>query len=450
MDLRTLLRVLGARWKLAVGALIACVAVSAIIAWAQTPTYTAHTQLFASSTEPGASYQGALFSEQRVLSYVQMVTSPPVLTAVIRQLGLSEDSRKLASKIHATVPTGTVLLDVGVQDRSATRAAAIARALAAQFATFVSRLEKPPGTGGARASVTVTSPAEVPPSPSSPRKKVYLAIGLLLGLVAGVGGAVGWEALDRRVRTNEEAAELTGAPVLANLDERAGASVGEYRRLVTTIAASVDSGRLRSLTVTSVVSGEGKSMIAANLGAAFAAAGRRVVVVETNLGQPELAAILGVSASPGLAEVLRDGLPVSSALKQCPGAESLSVLPAGSEPAGSSGQLASPKVPALIAELTERCDLVIVDAPPLLDVADAAAVARATSGVLIVATSGATRADDLAAAAAALRNVDASTIGVVLNRRSAGRRTRMSASHPSGDPRHETLASVEGERVSTG
>src|SRR5262249_8176118 len=161
------------------------------------------------------------------------------------------------------------LLNVTVSDPSAARATAISRAVAEQFVTFASQLEKPAGAKGSRVAVTVTSPAEVPTSPSSPRKPVYLALGVLFGLMLRVGGAFLGEAVDRRIRTEADATEVGGSPVTAPVEGRGGstelplvvalepasARAQTYRRLRASLSAPVTARDVRSLVVSSAASG---------------------------------------------------------------------------------------------------------------------------------------------------------------------------------------------------
>jgi succinoglycan biosynthesis transport protein ExoP len=201
MELRQYVAALRRHRIWVVASLVVCIGGAAILALSTAPVYTSNIQLFVSSngtsTDPTATYQGGLFSEERVLSYAEIVSSPVVLDPVIRQLGLRLDSQQLGGEINASVPTNTVLLDVAVQDRSARRARAIAAAVGTQLITFVSHLETPVGGHDSAVKVTVTSPAQLPTSPTSPRKTVYLAIGLILGLILGVGGAMLLDALTR-------------------------------------------------------------------------------------------------------------------------------------------------------------------------------------------------------------------------------------------------------------
>jgi capsular exopolysaccharide synthesis family protein len=450
MELRQYLRVLRAYWRFVVATVVVCAGIALVLAFATTVTYTARTQLFVaaagSTADPAAAatYQGSLFSQERVLSYAQMVSSPAVVTAVIEKLRLPETERALAGKITATVPTGTVLLNIDVDDSSATRAAVIARAVAEQFSAFVTRLETPAGSTKSRVNVEVTSPAQVPTSASSPRKSVYLAIGLVLGVALGVGGAFARDALDRRVRTEDDAALAAGAPVLGSVSGSAevsaplvmthpfSARADEYQRLRANLARFVDGGNSGTILVSSPDPGDGKTTVAANLAVAFAQAGHQVVVVDANLRRPRLERLFGRVSPVGLSDVLLGKLPVDSALVPWSLGFPLSILGSGPERPNPSELIASPRFLDVIHDLTERFAVVIVDGPALLEAADALVMAQAVSGSLVVARSGALRADHLAGAVESLRAADARLLGIVLNRRARGARFAGPRRPPSG------------------
>jgi tyrosine-protein kinase len=463
MELRQYLRVLRAHRGLVAASVLACTAVAAALAWGTSSTYSSQAQLFVATNggadDTGATYQAGLFSQERVLSYVQMVSSPAVLDAVIDQLDLHETSRDLAGRIKASVPTGTVLLDITAEDGSPERAAALAQAAAQQFIIFASRLEKPPGAKSSRVTISVTNPAQLPTSPSAPRKSVYLAFGVLFGLALGVGGAFLREALDRRVRSEDDAAAAARAPVLASVAERgsakgrplvvisqpASARAESYRRLRANLGFLIDDDDHRSVVVSSVFAGDGKEVVVANLGAAFALAGRRVVVVDADPRSGALASLFGVERSPGLAELLQDDLPLASVLKTADGEVPLTVVAAGGDLANPSDVLASKRLPSVVAELAERFEFVLIAAPPLLEFADAAVLARGTSGAVVVAHAGSTRPDDLAAAVESLRAIDVRVFGVVLNQGKRRGRSRVLAPRSRGRGHVRHLSTVESE-----
>lgn len=466
MELRQYLRVLGAHRIFVVACVVACTVAAGALAFIRTPIYTAKTQLFVAANgtvaDPGVTYQGGLFSEQRVLSYVQMVSSPAVLGPVIDELHLPLTVSQLQGKVDASVPTGTVLLNIAVRDRSARQAAAIDRALADEFSAFVSRIETPPGQPASRVTVSITSPAEVPGSPSSPRKIVYVALGVVFGLVLGVGGAFVREARDRRIRDEDDAASAAEAPVLASVAEPGGGKVRPlvvseqpisppaeaYRRLQTNLGAVVDDGSMRSLVVTSSVAGEGKTAVAANLGLVYAKAGHEVVVVDANLRRPKLDQMFGLSSSVGLTNVLLGKSPVGSVLQSWTAGVPLAVLASGGVVPNPGELVASERFSVLLGALIERFDIIVFDTPAVLTAAETAVIARQTSGALVVTRSGSTRADDLTTAAETLRAADARLLGVVLNRRVGRGGLGRSAPSLYTNAGSAGLSPLDGERVS--
>ncbi|HEY3018708.1 MAG TPA: polysaccharide biosynthesis tyrosine autokinase [Solirubrobacteraceae bacterium] len=433
MELRQYVRLLRAHWLLVVLAVVACTGAAALFAWTRTPTYAAQTQLFVSiggvPADLSQAYQGGLFSQQRVTSYARLATSPVVTQAVIDQLGLTDDVSHLQGRIDASVPTDTVLIYVRAKDRSPRRARAIANAVGLQLSRFVNRLETSPDRRTPPVRLSVTGPARLPTAPASPRKGLAVALGVLVGLVLGIAAAVLREALDTRVRAGDDVEAITGAPLLASIAEEpegngrrlvvatAPLSVRAeaYRRLRTNLGGPGPGKHPGSVVVSSAVPREGKTLVAANLAIAFAQAGARVILVDADLRRPKLTELLELSSTPGLADVLTKHLPVEAALQTWRDDLSLQVLGSGAPPPAPGEVLASPRLAATVRALTERADVVILDAPALLPVTDAAILARAASGTILVARAS-TRTAQLESATQALRAVDAPVVGVVVNR----------------------------------
>jgi polysaccharide biosynthesis transport protein len=436
MDIKQYLRVLRAHWLLIVGCLVVCTAAAAVFAWTRDPPYAAHTQLFVSTQaaeglSPSQVYQGGLASQSRAESYARIVSSPPVAEAVIEKLDLNRSTQSVESAISASVPEETALIDVTVKDDSAQLAQDMADALATEFPKFVDELESSEAPGASPVEVSVTSPPELPASPDSPGAGLYLAAGAFIGLILGLGAAVLRELLDKRIRDEEDAEAIAGAPVLAEIPHHSGADVRPlvvvddsdspqaeaYRRLRTNLrVATIDRDR-HSVLVTSAVSGEGKTLVAANLAFAFAQAGHRVALVDADMRRPGLGRLLGLEQTTGLSEWL-SGATSTEALhreRHLP----LEVLTSGTPPMNPSELLESDAFSALLARLTGRAELVILDSPALLAVSDAAVMARRAAAVLMVARVSSTRAEQLDAAAEFLRAVGKQPVGAVLNGLSA-------------------------------
>jgi non-specific protein-tyrosine kinase len=189
-----------------------------------------------------------------------------------------------------------------------------------------------------------------------------------------------------------------------------------YRVLRTNLGFSAIDGELRGILVTSGSPGEGKSTTAANLAVVMAQAGRRVVVVDSDLRRPVQHKILSVGNNRGLTTALLDSeTPVSFHLQNTK-IRGLRVLTSGPIPPNPAEILSSQRMVQLIEELYKEADVVIFDTPPVLTVTDAAVLAPKTDGTLFVVHVGKTRRDTLARAVELVKKTNAHTLGVVLNR----------------------------------
>ena len=186
-----------------------------------------------------------------------------------------------------------------------------------------------------------------------------------------------------------------------------------FRSLRTTIRFQTEEHAQKSLLVTSAGPQEGKSLVSACLATSLAQLGLRVALVDANLRTPSLHTALGVSQEPGLADYLSgtEGPPLQ---ENC-GTDGLNLLAAGSVPENAPELLASQRMADLIADLAADSDHVILDTPPLLTAADAAAMARYVDGVLLVVRANQSRRDQIQRAKAMLAQINAHVLGVVFN-----------------------------------
>jgi capsular exopolysaccharide synthesis family protein len=170
-----------------------------------------------------------------------------------------------------------------------------------------------------------------------------------------------------------------------------------------------------SVMIASAAPGEGKSSLAANLAVTAARAGARVVLVEADLRNPAIAGLFGLDAQSGLSDLLIDAGDTTDYLVES-GVDNLVLLPAGSIPPNPAELLASGQAHALWAELRSMADLVIVDTPPLLRVADGLEVAAHVDAVVVVARYGVTRTHELESVARRLGQIGGErSVGVVVN-----------------------------------
>lgn len=439
MTLQDYMTLLRRSWLLIAIATVVGALIALGLSLAMTPVYQAQSQLFVSVKSAGAAgdaYSGGLFVQQRVKSYVDVVDSPAVLDPVIKELELDKNYVTLAGQVSAQTPPNTVLLNVTATDTSPIQAARIANATATSYAQEIARLEGAatkdglPRLGSNQSQIpvqaTVIKPAEVPGAPISPRTQLNLLLGALLGLLLGVGIAVLRHTLDTSVKTVEDlevAADSTPLGVVT-FDPEAktnplvtlrGTPRAEAFRSIRTNLQYVDvDNPPKSVVITSSLPGEGKSTTACNLAIAVAQAGSKVLLLEADLRRPKVAEYLGVDGSRGLTDVLIGQARLDDTIIHWQRGL-LDFLPAGAIPPNPSELLGSHQMAELLAELTRRYDIVILDAPPLLPVTDAAILSTAADGAILVTRQGTTRREQVQDSADSLRQVNARILGTVLN-----------------------------------
>jgi polysaccharide biosynthesis transport protein len=414
------------------------VLVGATVTFLQTPAYVANAELFVSAstaTKSGTDLnQAGTFVQSQVKSFSELVTSPDVLEPVLASLNLKMSPHVLGSKVGVTVPLDTVLIDLAVKDTSPTRARDIANAIARQSTVVMQALVSPQGNTSP-VKVTVTQWATTPLAPVSPRKKLNLALGLLAGLVCGCVVAVARESVDRRVGAQHPADEIANAPILGAIgkasdmskeplvtDDLGSPRAESFRQLRTNIRSLSLDQPVRSLVVTSSVTGEGKTSTAANLAIALAQDGYDVVLIDADLRNPGIADLLGLPPETGLSSVLMSEVSLGVALHPWRSDLPLRVLTSGPLPPNPSEVVGSAPMAALIRQLVSSGATVIIDTPALLSATDPAILAQFTDGALLVTRFGSTRVDELSLGASELRAAGATLLGLVLNR-VPGRRT---------------------------
>ncbi|MFG2108111.1 polysaccharide biosynthesis tyrosine autokinase [Micromonospora chersina] len=433
MDITQYLRALRAQWLLVVLMTAVGGAAAGAYSWVQTPMYQADVQLFVSISDRDAGAadlnQGGTFAQQRVKSYVDIVNSPTVTNEVVQSLQLPYTADELAEAITADSPLNTVLLNISVTDPSPQMARDIANAVASQVSRFIVELETPTGGKASPVKATITKSASLPTAPVSPKTSLNLALGVLAGLAAGVGLAVLRHTLDKTIRGRREAALVADAAVVGEIgddpkmkvqaliaDDPTGLRAEEFRRLRTNIRFFSIDGRIGSLVVTGSVPSEGKSTVAANMAIALAQSGERVVLMDGDLRKPMIATLFGLPGGVGLTSVLIGDVPIEAAMHHWRRELPLYVVTSGPTPPNPSELLGTRRLADLVAGLVASGMTVIFDSPPLLPVTDAAVLARATDGALVVTRVGSTKTDELETSIEALRNVDARILGVVANR----------------------------------
>jgi len=293
--------------------------------------------------------------------------------------------------------------------------------------------------------VEIVDTAVVPDKSVRPRVPLNLALGALLGLLLGIAGAFVRNALDNKVRRPDDVRRvglnLVGAipsltrVVKADFDgqKRVTLNGGRYetslvtllnplspisegyRRLRTNIQFSDPDRETRVVMITSAEPGEGKTVTSSNLAVAYAQAGRRTVYVDADLRRASGHKMFGINREPGLVDLLFDPAqyPLEGFRSRI---DDLHVIPAGRTVPNPAEVLESLRMQDVVSMLREEFDIVIVDTPPVLAVADALLLSRQTDACLIVCSANSTNVHALETSSEMLRDVDAPVIGVVLNK----------------------------------
>jgi capsular exopolysaccharide synthesis family protein len=434
VELKDYVRIVRKQWLLISLVVGLALAGGAAVTLAATPQYAASVTFFVTTSGTGGvggvadAYQGSLFSQQRVKSYVDLLGSERLAKSMVEaeELGLEPD--EVAGRITAVALPDTVLLQATVTDSSPSRAHRIASAMSTEFIDLVRELETPPGGRSATVKVEVIEGPRVGSSPVSPAPVRNLGLALVLGVALGVGVALLRELLDTTIKTGDDLRKVAGVPTLATIafdgkaktaplvvHDGAQAPRAEAFRQLRTNLKFLDVDRpLKAIVVTSAVPDEGKSTTTANLAITMAQAGHKVLLVEGDLRRPKVVEYLGLEGAIGLTNVLVGQVDIDTVLQPW-GRDGLWVLSSGSIPPNPSELLGSQNMAELMQVLRQRFDVILVDAPPLLPVTDAAVAAGTADGVLLVVRHGhATRAQ-VETAVETLRGVDAHLAGAVLN-----------------------------------
>ena len=308
-------------------------------------------------------------------------------------------------------------------------------------------------------NVRVVDPATLPQKPIWPNYKILAPLGLIFGLLSGLGMVMLSERMDRRLRHPGEIQLWANVPELGTIPN---ASVGAgkklrmkavsganstdpraadkkfdravemvtwnrkpslmaeaFRATLTSILFVGENGsRPRTVVLTSANASDGKTTITTNLAIAMAEVRGNVLVIDADLRRPRLHDLFGISNERGLAELLKDpGLSEEAIAKsiqqtRVPG---LSVLTSGAPTLTAANLLHSPNLSELFAKLKIQFDMVLIDTPPMLHMADARLVGRVADAVVLVARAGQTTRDAILAAYQRFSEDRIRVLGTILN-----------------------------------
>ena len=314
---------------------------------------------------------------------------------------------------------------------------------------------------GGQSNVTVVDRALLPVGPYTPNLRKNLIIGLVLGLMAALGLVFLLEFLDRRVKSADDLERILGLPVLGvvwDVSRHRGARGGllarwfggedkpeeevvpdtgapprreltvellphhrprlavseAYRSLRTSLFLS-SASKLKTLVVTSAISGEGKTATTCNLAVVLSQLGGRVLLVDADLRKPRIHEVFRVSNRRGLVNHLTQGVSLEELYQSGP-VPNLVLLTAGPIAPSPSELLASQRMKDFVQFVRDQFDYVLFDTPPVVPVTDAALVGAEADGLVLCVGAGIVKRDEVLACEERLSHADVRILGAVLNR----------------------------------
>lgn len=409
-----------------------------------TPTYQASTTLRVHQQQtPGVIVQADIQTSRLLAdSYSRLVTVPSVLTATIDQGGFNMSPAQLRASIDVDNPGGTELLEISATSDDPVLARDIANIVAEIFIS-----SDPVQAGSESGSVTIIQPASTPFKPIAPQPTLNAVLGAMLALVAMSMLVLLFEYLDDTVKTAEHVQDLVGLSTLGYV-----AGFGTTRTPAEQLQVAIDPSstlaedfRTIRMTLTHTLAlrrtgggeearklvvfsspnrGEGTSTTVANLAVVFGDAGYRVAVVDADLREPTQHEIFAAEPGEGFTDVLvaTEGSAMDSL--QATSHPNVSLLPSGPIPGNPSEWLGSARATAVLGELREQFDIVMLDSSPAL-LTDPSVLAASADAIVLIAEPNKTRSGELRTAVQGLSTSGSPVVGVILNRVRPGARRQV-------------------------
>jgi capsular polysaccharide biosynthesis protein len=415
------LTILRLRWRVFALVIVVIVGTVTVGTLLTAPRYTTKTTLYfgALPRQSGKDHSVTLLYPQTIVrSYADTATGQLVLQPVIDKLHLNTSVSALAERVDAESPLGTVIIEIKATDSSAQRAADIANAVATQVASASNQLAPNGGTtGDTTIRVSSVAPASVPTAPSSPRRKLNIALAVIWAILIGFALCVWLDRLDPRVRSRRDVTTLTTAPLLGYLPRRPrrrtrqhdNANRAQWGQLRTNFAFLRDGFELKSALFVTACAEEPAARLVDHLGVSLVQSGARVLLVDADLRPPEDS---GHPSLLGLSSVLRGDCSLSDAVIHRP--ELPSLLRSGPVVVDPGAAFGSVAMAATLRQAEAAYDIVLIRAGPLTAATEGLDLSAAVDAVFLVGDGEAMRRNLLEGTLMALDRAGGRVRGIVL------------------------------------
>ncbi len=296
--------------------------------------------------------------------------------------------------------------------------------LRTSYASFLANSQE-----GAINILTVVEPANLPTRPVGTNKVTVIILAGLVGFSLGAGAAYLLEFLDRTIKTASDVERVFNQPVIGYISEILddgseatyiakhpdSALAENYRLLRSNIEFFMTVDPIKTILITSPRQGNGKTTVASNLALSFSQAEQDVILFDADLRRPAVHRSLRMTQAPGLSDVIKNKAKIQSVVRPWMSGENLKVITAGDKPPNVTEVVGSKRITAILSELKEICELIIIDAPPLI-IADTYNLASVADGVIIIMEPGQTSDEQAKAIKEQLNRANAKILGIVFNK----------------------------------
>ncbi len=286
-------------------------------------------------------------------------------------------------------------------------------------------------------NVWVIEKADLPNAPLTPRKRRNIILGIMLGIMGGLSLSFFLEYLDNTIKTPEDVQKKFNIPVLSTIEllknkkysivetvlqKTSSLTTESFKSLRTSVLLSSVGRPPKTILITSMTPGEGKSSIAVCLAASIAQTGKKTLLIDADMRRPTQHSHFSLASDSGLSSLLAGVTSMKDSV-QFDVIENLDLITAGPIPPNPSELLSSKILKTLIDKFSHSYDMIILDSPPLSSVTDPVILSRNADGVIIVASAGRTTYETLGKGLEQLSAANAAFTGLVLNRFKDKKRT---------------------------
>lgn len=432
IDLKELLQLLKKRALFIAFITILCTGISGVVSfYIFAPVYQTYTTLMIGRPQEYAGkieYDDVLLNQKLVSTYGEIVKSRIIADELIEKLKLNLTYEKLGKKINVTLLKDTEIIKISVKDKDRKMAAKIANEIAGVFIKYVAQIMH-------IENIQIIDKAEVPLKPIKPRPIINMIVTFIVASMISTCAVIIREYLDNTIKSSEEIEKKFNLPVVGIVPKLLKAQgnnsknndkiiihkdqnpliIEAFRTLRTNIQFSGIDKALKNILITSSIAAEGKTVTSINLAYSISRTEKKVILIDCDLRKPKIHDYFDILNSTGLTTALATKIDYKNFIQVIYEGK-LDLLTSGPIPPNPSELLGSKRMQLLLERVKQDYDVVILDSPSAGIVTDAAVLSTKVDGTIFVCEVGRTEMEEVNTAKAALENVNANIIGVILNK----------------------------------